>query len=88
MMNTKMIHYEWDDYIIISNNRIKRCEGSNDEGDVIFYNNIIEVKWDKWDVEYYLLYNNNIILLIKIIIFILILLIKFYIIHLIINIHI
>ena len=59
MMNTKMIHYEWDDYIIISNNRIKRCEGSNDEGDVIFYNNIIEVKWDKWDVEYYLLYNNN-----------------------------
>jgi len=54
-----MIHYEWSDKITINKNRLKRWNGSQDEADVIFNNKIIEVIWDKWEREYYLLYNNN-----------------------------
>ena len=59
-MEIKMYHYEWDDTIFINNNRIIRIYGSKDEASILFLkNNIIEIKWDNWGIEYFGLYNNN-----------------------------
>jgi len=59
-MEIEMYHYEWNDSIFIKENRIIRINGSKDEGNIIFLdNNIIEIKWDNWGIEYYSLYDNK-----------------------------
>jgi len=62
-MFLKIIHTEWCDNIELNFNtkRLKRLDVLNEHGKFELNNNILNIKWDKWDEEVFIShYNNNI----------------------------
>jgi mannosyltransferase OCH1-like enzyme/glycosyltransferase involved in cell wall biosynthesis len=70
MNKIKLYHQNWNDFITITKNRIKRESENNDEGECKFIDNFMSIKWDKWGMElfyqtttnnYYFIENNNLL---------------------------
>jgi mannosyltransferase OCH1-like enzyme/GT2 family glycosyltransferase len=57
----KIIHKEWIDNIElnVNNNRLKRRNEENEYGDYEIIQNILMIKWDNWDKEYFSKNDNN-----------------------------
>lgn len=60
-MTIKLVHKEWEDDIIIDFNikKLYRTKVENEHGTFKIINNILFIKWDKWDEEIFINANNN-----------------------------
>jgi mannosyltransferase OCH1-like enzyme len=58
MTKIKIYHNNWNDLVTIKNNIIKRESSTYDEGQCIFIDNLLSIKWNKWNIELY--YQNEI----------------------------
>jgi mannosyltransferase OCH1-like enzyme len=56
-----LIHKDWEDLIIIDyiNKRLCRTNIKDEYGDFTLSNNILFIKWDKWDNEIFISHNND-----------------------------
>ena len=60
-MKIKLIHKEWNDYVILDfNNNILSRKNVNDEnGSFILNKNVIIILWEKWNKEFFICHNND-----------------------------
>jgi hypothetical protein len=60
-MIIRIIHNEWSDNLILnfSKSSLKRENIEDENGNFYLKNNIIYIKWDKWDEEVFICHNND-----------------------------
>jgi hypothetical protein len=63
MKNIKLIHDEWEDYIILDfkNNKLVRNSKKDETGSFNIDKNILYIKWDKWNDEIFINHDLDII---------------------------
>ena len=58
-MEIFLIHYEWNDLCILNNdNMIFRKNINTEKGYYYYENNLLVVKWDNWEENYFIKYND------------------------------